>query len=1152
MPQLRYCHGCAQTFTSYQYFQQHLQANDWCARYFVARPSARADGTCRPTYENRAWRQLKRYGWNRDDFIGSAAHFLESEDQRRIEQMNAATLEEFEFMDDDNPTPQKRIRVAELNRAQTGSKEGNITLGDVHVAAADGTGLVFEKEVYVHQDKGNIRNGDALTGACPGTVETNAANEDVGANMEENEGAAGPTGENADAPPGVTVHETAGTGVTAGAGDETAERTGPKRSEWILNQFKEYVGRAKSDFSSFSADMKAAVELMQLMNSCGGSTTLYDAVFEWHLQHLKVDKTVSADVLHKRLVDRYNLGPTLPYERTVNLPHSKELVKVPCHDWSAQVRDLLTDPRWTDEDWSFHNDNPYSDPPENWTTVGDLNTSLAFRKTWEKLIKPAPFTPCGRKKVLAVFVGYYDGTQTNKFGNASLEIVKFTLGNLNSKARTKDYAWRYIGFVRKVLKRNKAAEDNITESGHIDGNDFIKDPKHRQEQFEQKERTGPLFNDSLYKKPPPRRRRKTNVTATSTVPELKAQDLHAFFQCILDSYKEVEDDGGFPWDHRYRGKTYHLWYIPYIHIWMGDSVEQEKICGTYGCNLEGVKNICRMCCLPADQTDQVYFAQEPARKTQDMILNLVKQNTDTSRQQLKNLSQHEIWNCFYRHRFGMHNNSGIHGATPMEVLHWVQLNTYKYNREAFFCQTGEKSKLSNKIDALTQTFGILLERQSDRNMPRTRFAEGIRGGFMQAHEMTGAMLLLGLTITSTAGRNLLKNEGWGKAKVFFETDTQIENWIRLLELHLTFEKWLGKEEHTLDHLEKAKTKVREMMSMTKHVGQRSKGRQYKVGSFHTTLHMPTMAIELGAPRNFSTESPESHHKKDKKTANRTNKQFDTFDISVATKCVYRHGVDLAMEEIHNGLVRWNYYRRAEFEPVEDPQPFESELTGPSILYRYAQDRGNYVSKIVSKMTGKDSYKYDPNTSAFIASLAQDFAVENDPPIFKSFGTLRMFSPTAANNTQLFHAMPYSRGKPWNDWAMFDLSDPDSEFPQARAFVAAQIKCFLDFRHLPQNNATMKPPGIYAIIEPTRTNDNAEDLMWSELWHPIIKDACTVPGFDQYNKQEMVSIDQILQPAVVVPDLENANSRAYLRMLPIDLWASNFDFWLDQPHMREFE
>ena len=303
-------------------------------------------------------------------------------------------------------------------------------------------------------------------------------------------------------------------------------------------------------------------------------------------------------------------------------------------------------------------------------------------------------------------------------------------------------------------------------------------------------------------------------------------------------------------------------------------------------------------------------------------------------------------------------------------------------------------------------------------------------------------------------------------------------------------------------------------------------------------------MELCAPVHWNTQTNEQAHKADKRTAQRTSRQIDTFDISHAHKTVYRHAIELSMEEIHSYARRWDYFSRAA-DIDDDPEYFPPRLTGASVLFYYSRDSETLIEEEVnSNATGKDNYVYDCNTLAFITNLAADLANDNGIEHVMTFGTLKVFSNSQENNSQLFHAMPYSQGKPWYDWAIFDLSDPHSETPTARKYVPAQIKCFLDFSDLPEENGLMQPPGIYAIIEPSRANANEDEIWWSALFDPINKDPCPIPGFEEHNKQELVSIDRIIHPATVVPDHENPNKRAYLRMVPMRVWSRMFDDWLE--------
>ena len=224
---------------------------------------------------------------------------------------------------------------------------------------------------------------------------------------------------------------------------------------------------------------------------------------------------------------------------------------------------------------------------------------------------------------------------------------------------------------------------------------------------------------------------------------MKAQDLHAMLQAMLESYKKIEDEGGIEWDLRYRGKTHQVLLIPFIVFVKVDSAEADKLCGLFGPKTEKIKNICRYCCVPTEHTDKPHLQPDPEVKTQEMMENLVSQvlcqstvsalEHKESLEKLRNISQHPIWNCWYCHRFGLHNKMGIHGATPWEALHHIQLGTHKYNVQSLFLQLGDTSRLSKDFDELCESMGQLLARQSDRNLPRTTFTDRIREGLSLIH-----------------------------------------------------------------------------------------------------------------------------------------------------------------------------------------------------------------------------------------------------------------------------------------------------------------------------------------------------------------------------------------------------------------------------------
>ena len=226
--------------------------------------------------------------------------------------------------------------------------------------------------------------------------------------------------------------------------------------------------------------------------------------------------------------------------------------------------------------------------------------------------------------------------------------------------------------------------------------------------------------------------------------------------------------------------------------------------------------------------------------------------------ELKRLSQQDIFNIWCEFEFGLHNKLGIHGACPMELLHWIQLGLYKYAREALFEQLGPFSKLAKEINTIAAQMGYLFQRQSDRAYPRTKFTKGVQKETLMAHKMMGLMLVLVATLRSSAGQKAILESN---NKVMDEA--AISAWILLLETLLQFESWLKSAEMSVQVVIRLRTKVRELMTLIKVIGRREKGMKHKTNNFHSTKHVPDDTLMFGPPHCVNTKSNEMHHKPDK-------------------------------------------------------------------------------------------------------------------------------------------------------------------------------------------------------------------------------------------------------------------------------------------------
>ena len=318
--------------------------------------------------------------------------------------------------------------------------------------------------------------------------------------------------------------------------------------------------------------------------------------------------------------------------------------------------------------------------------------------------------------MLCPVIFYMDGATTGQFANLPIEQLKFTFGILNGIAREKNHAWRNLGYVKNYFPEKTEAKKVLLDSGHVDSNNCL--PAENYVDYGEEKPTDLDTILGLLSHYAPTEEQDDDPSCVS-----KSQDLHSMLNVFLNSYKRMEETG-MDWDLRYKGKTHEIHLVFYVAFIKGDTEEHDKHCGAYTSRGLGVQNLCRYCCCPAEDTGEPY-AKKYELKSPDMLQPLVDAQDLAS---LKKLSQQCIDICWYRVRFGLHNTLGVHHACPLELLHWMELNKFKYLREMFFAQIGKSSKMATSLNSLGKLMGFLLNRQSERDLPRTSFNRGLAEG----------------------------------------------------------------------------------------------------------------------------------------------------------------------------------------------------------------------------------------------------------------------------------------------------------------------------------------------------------------------------------------------------------------------------------------
>lgn len=866
-----------------------------------------------------------------------------------------------------------------------------------------------------------------------------------------------------------------------------------------LSGWHKYVRNAFQNYMDLSEDEQSAVKIMHTLVKKRATLDTYEAVMEWHLrasgklkpyERLGASKHyVSRHVLMNKLRKRYHMEHQYAKPHRLVLPHTKTKIEV----WKKRAHDnvmsLLTDPRWKDEDWLFFDDDPFAPPPEDLSYIKDINTGRAYLETYKRLItKP-------NQQILVAVPLYIDGAVTGQYDKLQITALKMTIGILNRRARDKEYAWKSLGYVTNYTKEDSRGKKIFVESGHVAAHEMYMQSDDEGEETE--------FDEDVD----------------------KAADYHAILHVLLESL-DVLMKQGMVVDIFYKGKRYAntelVFFIPFVKC---DGDEGDKLCCLYRSRTKGQQCLCRYCQCPNAETDD-QEAKHPY-KSEPLLKQLLDNNNVDK---LKELSQIGINNCFHGLRFGCHNNRGIHGACPWELLHAILLGIFKYVRDCFFAQVGKDSKTAQEINALAQIYGALFARQSDRDKPRTKFGKGILKGKLMAKEFSGVLLIMAVLLRSKAGQDILRSA----RKKNFKTEDQVRDWTMLVETLMQWEAYLNLAQMELKHVQRLKRKHRFIMFLLKKVGNRTAGMGWKIMKFHAILHLAYDILMFGVPMTVDTGSNESHHKTTKVAAKLTQKDIKTFEKQTSHRMDDFHVLDMALEEL-DGRALWDHFQGHEHKTK--PIKVDEKKTGGMKFKAYLDEDDLEISFAIQTRMNRESGSLliDTNFLEYCWGL-QKSLVHLVPKL--------LFCAEHSRNGAIFRAHPNYRGKGvWRDWVMIQWDQGD---------VPAQIWAFIDLSHLNDEeeveleDGTVIGSGTWAIVESAVFIDEGKCAK-SDIFKPLKLEAKEHDdaGHVLVRQYYIVDVECFKDPIVVVPNI--GTSDEFFLMAPRSQWSADFISWIKAPH-----
>lgn len=365
------------------------------------------------------------------------------------------------------------------------------------------------------------------------------------------------------------------------------------------------------------------------------------------------------------------------------------------------------------------------------------------------------------------------------------------------------------------------------------------------------------------------------------------------------------------------------------------------------------------------------------------------------------------------------------------------------------------------FEKIAYAVGQRLRHQSDRDLPRTNFGQGISHGTkMAGHEVQGALLLCAVVLVSTFGKSYFSPE----TKMGSE---RCQAWTGLFQLLMCLEE-LGKTSDPI--LRKDLTKLDEtiklVMDRFKHTVARDTGRALKTQKFHMCVHMMMDLYNHGLFKNSFGGMCESHLKEPKKRSRNTQRRAVNFEKQIALRTVEA----IAIRAAYRKMVRSGHIS-------QQPKGASNHKCMQGDRYAFTFKTGTITRE------GKKDVWVDKGLQKrvvdFLKPLLESCAIgvlEGDDKLQLYTEFKPSLDQTREDNAEeklIYRASPAYPIKPWRDWAYVNFGKKDGIIP-------CHLVIFVYVDRVKKNGVSVngvrvEEPGMYCICEslPEELQDSHE-------------------------------------------------------------------------------
>ncbi len=549
---------------------------------------------------------------------------------------------------------------------------------------------------------------------------------------------------------------------------------------------------------------------------------------------------------------------------------------------------------------------------------------------------------------------------------------------------------------------------------------------------------------------------------------------------------------GFDWMLHYNGQIHPVVLHPYIPFIIGDTEGHDRLCGHYTARFSSVAQLCRVCECPTLESG---YSKGKYRHRKPAVINKLVQSGDLNG--LKAMSQNYLVNGFDQARFGLHNNRGIFGACPGEMLHLISLGWFKYCLEAFCAQAGGSTSLALKhYDRLCASIGKRLSRHSDRNLPRMNFPKGFSSGKnLMGHEITGCLLVKLFAFHTTRFRQIFsshskkskKLKGSGSGLQRLQNVKHIEDWILIVSSLLQWHQWMKQSIISKAQVRKSHCAVQWLMRQVARVAPRPKGMGNNTIKTHLVLHLSEDILDHGVPDNVNSAYAESAHiPLSKITARNTQKRATTFTRQAANRYTENLAIASAWQDMQHDIIANKEVPgigTSRMAGVINAPPTRDNDATPTLSGRgftITWRAGDPSPSLVWNRT----YSTDNSSGDSLSPFVMCFLGQHCLPHMTN-GKLPCFTEFICANGHKYRAHPsIYNGKPWHDHVMVRWHGYTHPLP-------GLIHAFIDLRQLPpgaritlreSRQPSITAAGVYALIHSFSPLDKERDFSNTMIGH----------------------------------------------------------------------